>query len=419
MNGSSLRILAGLLIGLFAGTMLAGTPNAPTAAAMAQPISKLWLDALTMTVVPLVFSLLVSGIMGAAAQARGGALAGRAMLWFAGILLASTLVSALVSIFAIGVFPLPGAATTLSATAGQGPPLAASTGWLDAIIPTNIVRSAADTAMVPLVVFALLFGLAASRIDDELIPQIERLFRAIAQTMLVIVGWVLWVAPLGVLALALGVGIRLGGSAAGVLAHYVLIVVIACIASIVISYVVATTFGRAPLRMFARAALPAQIIAISTQSSLASLPAMVAASDALDVDREAAGVTLPLAVSLFRATSAAANVAVAVYLAHVHGVDLGAGALVLGAVVAAAVSIAAVGLPAQVSFFAVIAPVCFAIGVPVSLLPLLLAIETLPDLFRTLGNVTADIAVMRAVGRRSQASPRPQEPRSLVRSPRG
>jgi Na+/H+-dicarboxylate symporter len=122
------------------------------------------------------------------------------------------------------------------------------------------------------------------------------------------------------------------------------------------------------------------------------------------VERATAGVVLPLAVSLFRATSAAANVAVALYLAKVHGVALAPGTMMVGALVAAAVSVAAVGLPAQVSFFAIIAPVCLAMGVPVTLLPLLLAIETLPDVFRTLGNVTADLALMRIVGAQTAVS---------------
>lgn len=408
MNGASLRILAGLLIGLTGGALLAGKPEGRLAMTLALPVGKLWLNALTMTVVPLVFSLLVSGIMGAAAQAKGGALASRSILWFAVLSIATALLSALVTTLAMQAVPSPQAAAALADWAGTGPILPASTQWLDGIVPTNVVKSAVDSAMVPLVVFAMLFGIAATRIEDDLSRQIERLFSAIAQIMLGIVGWVLWVAPLGVLALAIGVGVRLGGSAAGVLAHYVLIVVIACLASIVLSYAAAIVFGHLRLSVFAKAALPAQVIAVSTQSSLASLPAMVEASGPLGVDKTNAGVVLPLAVSLFRAASAAANVAVAVYLAHVHGVELGVGSLLLGAMVAAVVSVAAVGLPAQVSFFAVIAPVCLAMGVPVTLLPLLLAIETLPDIFRTLGNVTADLAVTRIVGRRRDADPATQ-----------
>ena len=100
---------------------------------------------------------------------------------------------------------------------------------------------------------------------------------------------------------------------------------------------------------------------------------------------------------MFRVTSAAANVTVVIYLTKVHGVSLTSTALVTGPIVAAALSVAAVELPAQVSFF-VIAPVCLTMGVLIALLALLLAIETLPDIFRTLGNVTGDLAVTRIVG---------------------
>ena len=399
MNRTSLRILAGLVTGFAIGAILSGRPAGETAGALAQPVGKLWLDALTMTVVPLVFSLLVSGVMSAAARAGEGAVAVRSLAWFAILLLAASLLSIAVTLLVIQVSPLPQTASALAATGGPAPPVPASTDWLAAIIPTNVVRAAAETAMVPLVVFAMLFGVAATRIEGELSQHLERAFRGIAQTMLVIVGWVLWLAPLGVLALGIGVGLRLGGGAAGLLAHYVMVVVVACLAATALSYAAAVVFGRIGPAAFARAALPAQAIAVSTQSSLASLPAMVEAAGPLAISRTTAGIVLPLAVSLFRAASAGANVAVAIYLAHVHAVPLGMGALLLAAVVAAAVSVAAVGLPAQVSFFAIIAPVCFALGVPVVLLPLLLAIETVPDVFRTLGNVTADLAVARIVGR--------------------
>ncbi|TVV72070.1 dicarboxylate/amino acid:cation symporter, partial [Sphingomonas solaris] len=187
--------------------------------------------------------------------------------------------------------------------------------------------------------------------------------------------------------------------AAVTLAHYVAIVAIACLSAAVLAAVAAIVFGRLSPLAFARAALPAQIVAVSTQSSLASLPAMVEAAPALGVTQGSAGVVLPLAVSLFRAASAAANMGVAVYLAGLHGIPLTPATLVLGVLTGAAVSLAAVGLPAQVSFFATIAPVCLAMGVPIGLLPVLLAVETIPDIFRTFGNVTADLAVTRLAGR--------------------
>jgi proton glutamate symport protein len=219
------------------------------------------------------------------------------------------------------------------------------------------------------------------------------------ETLLVIVRWVLWLGPVGVGALAITVGLQLGAGAVGALLHYVVLVACACLTITALAYPVAVVFGRiSPIR-FARACLPAQVVAFSTQSSLASLPAMIEAAPALPVAEETARVVLPLAVSVFRAASAAANVAVTIYLAHFHGVALGPGELALVVLAAAVVSLAAVGLPAQVSFYATIAPICLAVGVPLVMLPLLLAVESLPDLFRTVGNVTADLAVTRIVGR--------------------
>ncbi len=406
LNTPPARILIGLVAGLAIGVWLTGTAHGEVAVRVAQPVGKLWLDALTMTVVPLVFALLVTGVMEAAREASGGKVAARAIGWFAILLIASTLLAAVTTTLVLRGVPLPPGAAALGEARGAGPVPLEDAHWLDNIIPTNPIRAAADTAMVPLVIFALLFGLGASGIEAEPRAALERVFRGIGQTMLRIVTWVLWIAPVGVFALAVGVGSRMGGAAAGVLAHYVFVVIAACLFATLLCYAAAALFGRISPLTFARAALPSQVIAVSTQSSLASLPAMISAAAPLRVMPATAGIVLPLAVSLFRAASAAANVAVAIYLAQVHAVPLGVTTLVGGAIVAAAVSVAAVGLPAQVSFFAIIAPVCIAMGVPVVLLPVLLAIETLPDIFRTLGNVTADLAVARIVGRVDGAADR-------------
>ncbi len=279
------------------------------------------------------------------------------------------------------------------------PSLGAAGAWFSGIIPANPIKAAAETHMAPLVVFALFFGFAASRIETRLRTLVMTFFEAVVATMLVIVRWVLLAGPLGVLALGFGVGARLGLGAAGTLLHYILMVVAACLAVTLAAYGLAAVFGRLSPITFARAALPVQVVALGTQSSLACLPAMITAASGLRTTPGAAEVVLPLSVSIFRAASAAANMAVAIYLAHLHGVALSPATLMVGVLVAAAVSLAAVGLPAQVSFFATIGPVCLAMGVPLNLLPVLLAVETIPDIFRTLGNVTTDLALARVVGR--------------------
>jgi Na+/H+-dicarboxylate symporter len=397
----STRILLGLVVGLLAGAALGGRPSATLdlASAIAAPVGQLWLDALTMTVVPLVFGLLVTGVGSATSSAAAGGVAARAMLWFVVLLIGACALSATLTTLALAWAPIPVGGGALR-TSGSAPPVMAEAGaWFSGIIPANPVKAAAEMSMAPLVVFALFFGFAASRIEAALRASLTTFFEAVVATMLVIVRWVLLAGPFGVLALGFGVGAKMGLGAAGALVHYVVIVAAACLAITLAAYVLAALVGRISPVTFARAALPVQVVALGTQSSLACLPAMITATGALKTSPGSAEVVLPLSVSIFRAASAAANIAVAIYLAHLHGVSLSPTSLGVGVLVAAAVSLAAVGLPAQVSFFATIGPVCLAMGVPLNVLPILLAVETIPDIFRTLGNVTADLAVARVVGR--------------------
>jgi len=398
------RLLLSLVAGLLGGVLLAraSITAADWGVAIAQPVGTAWLNGLQMTVIPLVLSLLVTGVASTAEAASAGRLAVRTIGASLVFLTVAAIAAAVATLLLLDLFPIPvEAAAQLRAAIAGGtpvptpPPLAE---LIAAIVPNNVVGAAASGALLSLIVFTLIFAFALTRIDAPARDLLVRFFAAIRDAMLVVVGWVLWLAPLGVFALAFGLGARAGGGAVAVLAHYVVIVACACLLIGVLAYVVVLVFGGLSPVRFARAALPAQVVALSTQSSLATLPAMIEAAAPLGVPRNAAGIVLPLAVSVFRAASAAANIAVALYLAAVYGVSLGIGMLVTGALVAAAVSLAAVGLPAQVSFFATIGPVCLALGVPVELLPLLLAVETIPDLFRTVGNVTADMAVMRLAG---------------------
>ena len=397
----SSRILLGLILGLVAGASLAAWPGIEIEPflSVTGPVGQLRLDALTMTVVPLVFSLLVTGVGSATSSTAAGGVATRAVCWFVVLLVGACVLSAVLMSLLLSWSPPPLSGQALRGETPAPPIMAATGAWFSGIIPANPIKAAAETSMTPLVVFALFFGFAASRIEPRLRTALMTFFDAVVATMLVIVRWVLLAGPAGVLALAFGVGARLGVGAAGALLHYILLVIAACLAITFAAYLLVAIVGRISLIAFAKAALPVQVVALGTQSSLACLPAMITATSALRTARGAGDVVLPLSVSIFRAASAAANIAVAVYLAHLHGVALSPVTLAIGALVAAAVSLAAVGLPAQVSFFATIGPVCLAMGVPLTVLPILLAVETLPDIFRTLGNVTMDLAVARIVGR--------------------
>jgi Na+/H+-dicarboxylate symporter len=158
--------------------------------------------------------------------------------------------------------------------------------------------------------------------------------------------------------------------------------------------------GGVKLLDFVRAVAPAQAVAVSTQSSLASLPAMLKGSERLGIAPEVAGVPLSIAVAIFRVTSPAMNLAVVIYVAHWLGIELSAGAIAAGVAVAWVTTLGSVSLPGQVSFLTSITPIALAMGVPLGPLALLVAVEMIPDLVRTVGNVTMDVAATTAVTRR-------------------
>jgi Na+/H+-dicarboxylate symporter len=223
--------------------------------------------------------------------------------------------------------------------------------------------------------------------------------------MVTIVRWVLWAAPVGVFALALGVGLRAGVGAAGIIAHYVAAIVLGNIGMTLVAYLIALA-GRVPLARFARAAAPVQATAFATQSSLACLPAMIErCRDDLGVPDRVTGLVLPLSVALFRVTGPVANLGVALFLLRVYDVHPGPLQMAGAIFVSVATSLASVSLPGQISFFASVAPICLTLGLPVDILPILIAVEVIPDIFRTVGNVTADMALTAVLARGEAKAP--------------
>ncbi len=397
----ALIILAALVVGILLGIMLG--PPLPMLVETADVIGTMWLNALRMTVIPLVVALLIVGITKAAAMARAGKMTARAIAMMIAILWLSSAMAAIVTPSLLSFFPLPDASTAAlkAALGGVAPPDAVPpfSEFLRAIIPTNPVSAAAADAILPLIIFTLAFAFAITRLPETPKAAMVQFFTALSDTMLILIQWVLALAPLGVFALAIVVGAKAGAAAFGALLHYVLIVAGTGAVVWIASFVLTWLGGRRSPLAFFRAAMPAQAVAISTQSSLASLPAMVGGVKAMGVGERSADVVLPVAVALFRATGPAMNLAVAIYVAYLMGVELSAGSLAIGIAVAAITTMGAVSLPGSVSFITSITPICIAMGVPVEPLALLLAIETFPDIMRTVGNVSMDMAVTATVAR--------------------
>lgn len=401
------RILFGLALGAATGIVLASwAPGAAEQVANAvQPLGKLWLSALQMTVVPLVLSLVVVGANTATDAAASGRIARRAIVAFLVLLALGAAVAAIAAPALFALFPHSDSLTAALSAAGGHLPATGRIGWSDwlaGIVPTNAVMAAAQSAMLPLVVFAMFLGFALTRIPPERRALAVEFFRAIADAMIVVVRWVLLLAPLGVFALILSVCARAGLHMLGALGVYVLVECIVYLIVTALMLVVARVWGHEPFARFAAAIAPAQVVAASTQSSLASLPAMIESADRrLGYPTAVTSLVLPMAVSLFRLTSPVQYIVSASFIAWAFGIDLGVAQLVAGATLAVVISLGSVGLPGQVTFIATNVPVAQAMGLPIGPLGIMLAVDTLPDTLATLGNVTADLAATSVVAAQS------------------
>ena len=399
------RTFAALLAGLALGWALSGSPVESSAAAVAGPIGSVWLRGLQMTIVPLVAALLVTGIVQMVTTARAGPVARRTLLTFFLVLASGTVFATFAMPALLEAIPIPGrAAAALAADQSAAQPVPGLGAFIESLVADNVVAAAAETAMLPLVVFFVALGVAITRLPEAQRDIMVKLFEALGNAMLTIIGWVLWLAPAGVFALALGVGLASQGGAFAALGHYILLVAGLGLVVLVAGYALGTLGGgHGPVR-FARAMLPSQAVAISTQSSLASLPAMLQSCRLLGVRETTADFVLPLAVALFRATGPVMNLGVAIYVAKLTGVELTPSTIAAGVAVALLTTIASVSLPGAISFVTAIGPIAIAMGVPVGPLALLVAVEMLPDIMRTVGNVTMDVAVTATVDRTTPAS---------------
>ncbi len=403
----TLWTFAGLVAGLGLGLVL--TIRAPAALApllaVAEPVGDMWLRALRATIIPLVVSLLFMGVVQTVAAARAGAMARRALGWFYLILAGGSAMAAFLVPALLAVIPSPpGAIEALragvaSADAKTAGPMPGVGDFVASFVPSNVFAAAASDQILPLLLFTAIFAVAAARLATRQRESLLTFFEAVGGATLVVVGWILWTAPAGVFALSFAVAAQTGSAAIGALAHYVLIVTLTGSVMFLSAYPIAVLFGRQPLGAFARAVIPAQALALSTQSSLASLPAMLGACRQLGIRDRAAEFTLPLAVALFRGTGPAMNFAVALYLAYWLGVPVDGWHMLAGFAVASVMSFGAVSLPGAISLVTSCGPIALAMGVPVGPLALLVAVEVLPDLMRTLGNVTLDVAVTAVVDR--------------------
>ncbi|MGQ0647818.1 MAG: dicarboxylate/amino acid:cation symporter [Gemmatimonadaceae bacterium] len=410
----STRVLIALGVAAGGGTLIGASDSERLlrAADLLTPVGTLWVNAIRMTVIPLVVSLLITGVASASDVKAIGRLGASTLLVFILLIAGAAVV---VMPFAPAVFtrlpdhggvrpPLPpGAAEAVGQLAGGEPQTLAA--WLTSLIPTNPIAAAANGAMVPLILFTLLLALAIARSEPNARSTLVGFFQALGDAMLLLVRWVVLLAPVGVFALVLPLAAHAGAALVGAIGFYIVAYSIASLAVTALLYPLVALVGGVPVRRFARAVLPAQLVAFSTSSSIASLPALVEGAErGLGLPTRITGFVLPLSVSVFKLAGPVSWTMGALFVGWFYGIPLHTRELATIAFAAVFLSFAAPGVPRGA--FIMLTPLFLAIGLPVEGIGILIAVDAIPDVFSTVLNVTGDFTAAVLVAR-TEAAPQP------------
>jgi proton glutamate symport protein len=404
----STRVLVALGAAVVGGVAIGASGNASLlrASDSIAPVGTLWVNAIRMTVIPLVVSLIITGIASATDVASIGRLGGRTLLVFVSLLIAVAVVVMPLAPSGFALLPahrgahptLPAGAEEAAQAVTQGGQAQTFAAWLTSLIPSNPIAAAANGAMVSLILFTLLLAVAIARSPEASRATLVAFFRALGDAMLTLVRWVVMVAPIGVFALVLPLAARAGATLAGAIGFYILAYSAACIIVTALLYPAVAVFGRISMSRFARAVLPAQLIAFSSSSSIASLPALVESSDrGLELPTRVSGFVLPLAVSMFKIAGPVSWTVGALFIGWFYGVQLHTRELATIAFAAVFVAFAAPGIPRGA--FIMLTPLFLAIGLPAEGIGILIAVDAIPDTFATVLNVTGDLAAAAIVAR--------------------
>ena len=395
-------LVAGIAAGIVAATFREG--GGGLVIAIADPVGTIWINALRMTLIPLVVAMLVSVIASVPDARATGRLGLRAFLIFVAFLCIAGVVSVVLGPPLLALLPID-ASTTAALQSAEAAAAVANAANMPTfaqtiidIVPSNPIRAAADGAMLPLVVFAVLLGAAATRIPPAGRAVFVGFFRGLADAMLVLVGWVIAIAPVGVFALAIGLAARIGLAAVGVIVSYIVILTAIIIIVTVLLYVAAVVVGRVPLAAFARAAAPGQAVAFSARSSLAALPATVEGTRThLKLPAVVTSFVLPLAVSTLRVSSPIMWAITLPFLSRLYGTQLGYAELIVLIGAGILLSFSIPGLPSASLFL--MAPFLAGLGIPAEALGIVIAADAIPDLFKGVLNVTGHVASATIVAR--------------------
>lgn len=389
-------LVAGLLLGLVASAtesqVLIGLATA------VEPLGTAFVNILKMVVIPLVAAVVFVGVASLGDLRKLGRMGAVTMTFFAvaaviGVLMGMGTMQALLPLAS------EGAARAVSSSSVEAPPLPGVVDFLLSLIPSNPFQAAAEGALLPLIVFVVLFAAAAGVLPERERDRLLTLAGAVAAALIKLVNWVLWVAPIGVFALAAPVTARAGWAILQSLLAFVLAVLVGLIVYIAIVYVPAVKFlARMPVGRFLKGCLTPQAIAAATTSSPATVPAMLeAANSEMDVSNPVSGFVIPLGAALGRGGSALFQGTGIVFLAWLYGVPLAASGIGAAVLATFIVSFTVASVPGG-SVLSMV-PAMGTVGIPLDGLAVLLGVDRVPDMARSATNVTGTLTATVVVDR--------------------
>ena len=400
------QILIALALAVLAGS-LAGTTHGLFGILFLDVfrfIGTLFLNALKMIIVPLIFSSIIVGIAGMGHGDGLGRLGGKTLLYYLVTSLLAILTGLLfVNLFQPGIIDGTPARALLGLDAGQAAVAAEKVGQRGvgdiadvflSMVPPNIVAAAANGQMLGLIVFSLLFGFFMTRIDATHAATQRSFWEGVYQTMMKITDLIMKFAPLGVFGLVAKVVAEISpdqlDEMASSLGRFFLAVILALATHVLLTLPLLLRFiGRVnPWRQYGAMA-PALLTAFSTASSSATLPLTIECVEKnAGVSNRTSSFVLPLGATVNMDGTALYECVAALFIAQAYGLELSFATQFIVVLVALLTSIGVAGIPA--ASLVAITIILGTIGLPLEALGLILAVDRILDMFRTAVNVFSD-----------------------------
>ncbi len=380
------RILGSLLLGAVLGAAFKAAGLEAFGAAL-EPLGKLFINAIKMLMVPIVFVTIVAGVTALQQATRLGRMALRTIMLY----LLTTACAVTIGLVVANLLE-PGRGITLPQTDEVATKTLSLKEVIIGLIPSNPVAAMANGEVLPIIVFAILLGLAINTAGRSAQP-LKELFDAANAAIMKLVHFVMEAAPFGIFALVLWVIAELS---VGELARLMMVVValyLACLLQIGVVYTgLLTILGRLSPKRFFQGIVDAQAVAFTTSTSAGTLPVTMAnVEDNLGVSRKVASFVLPLGATMNMDGTAIYMGIAAVFTAQALGIDLTAAQYATIVLTGTLASIGAASIP---SAGLIIMPVVLSsVGLPLGAIALFFPIDRVMDMMRTMTNVTGDATV--------------------------